>query len=373
VLDLRDNQDDDVAVLARNVSADAADAATPDWVHVQQRARALRRRRAVTGVAAVAAVAAAAALVTTLPARSGPPAPALRPISQVVAWKPAPPMNPTIPQTGAPAFPDPVPARNAPGCDPATLHIGATLDGYGGRWDLSVAVTTRSATPCSVHGRPTVAFSAAGATQQPRQTGPGSTAYRDPVLLSQHSKAVVDVIWSADACPQGASAATAALTLPGDRTPLKTGSFKASPICSDGHPADTTVSVGTFTPPDYRPARMHSAFAFTRAVIGAVRPDSANSVVRFQVTLVSRRDATLSPCPDYEMSVGTRRVAYALNCAGVRFRDTAGNPYLPAGKPVTFAMQGPYSGAATGPGSGKLTWQLRVPETIAAGTFITHQ
>jgi hypothetical protein len=72
----------------------------------------------------------------------------------------------------------------------------------------------------------------------------------------------------------------------------------------------------------------------------------------------------LAPCPDYRITFGGEPVAYALNCAGVPYRDGAGRLYLPGGTPVVFAMR---VAAPSTTGPAKLTWQLGTEDTVSAG------
>ena len=85
---------------------------------------------------------------------------------------------------------------------------------------------------------------------------------------------------------------------------------------------------------------------------------TAGEPVDFTVTLTSKRDLSLAPCPDYSIMLDGQRTRYALDCAAVPHLDAEGQPYLPAGVPVTFAMRAdPPTVDPT-----KLLWQLETPD-----------
>jgi len=87
--------------------------------------------------------------------------------------------------------------------------------------------------------------------------------------------------------------------------------------------------------------------------------------LRFVVTLTAREgDVSLAQCPDYSIverwSWDDFSVAkFALNCAAVPNRDSAGAPYLPDGVPVKFEMRGSGPGLDGGPETA--TWKLKAP------------
>jgi len=104
---------------------------------------------------------------------------------------------------------------------------------------------------------------------------------------------------------------------------------------------------------------------------------AAGQPLDFTVTLIAPagRDVALVPCPDYAIAFGSEgnetSVGYALNCAGVPYRDAGGVPYLPAGVPVTFAM---LTSAPPVRADGlKLTWQLtsarNLDSVVGGGTI----
>jgi hypothetical protein len=83
----------------------------------------------------------------------------------------------------------------------------------------------------------------------------------------------------------------------------------------------------------------------------------------FRVTLTAREgDVSLAQCPDYSIIANWSwddvvEARYALNCAAVPYRDSAGAPYLPDGVAVTFDMVG--YGLSGGPE--RTTWKLKAP------------
>jgi len=92
-----------------------------------------------------------------------------------------------------------------------------------------------------------------------------------------------------------------------------------------------------------------------------VNDPAPGKALNFLVTLTAQRDIRLVPCPDYSVSVAMSwddqyGVAYGLNCAAVPHRNAAGEPYLPAGVPVIFAMQ--WEIPTTLPDPPRATWGL---------------
>jgi hypothetical protein len=76
------------------------------------------------------------------------------------------------------------------------------------------------------------------------------------------------------------------------------------------------------------------------------------------VELTSPRDLDLGTCPTWEVRQGEEESAsWRLNCGGVRTKRPDGTPYLPAGRPVRFAIWASYGGSEAA-----LTWVLRTPD-----------
>lgn len=92
---------------------------------------------------------------------------------------------------------------------------------------------------------------------------------------------------------------------------------------------------------DAETASRYSTLAVTGDLDLEGRP---GSTLTFEVTLTSARDLSLSPCPDFTIS---QRFSdddetverHGLNCEAVPYKEPDGAPYLPAGQPVTFAME----------------------------------
>ena len=85
----------------------------------------------------------------------------------------------------------------------------------------------------------------------------------------------------------------------------------------------------------------------------------ADQPLNFAVTLTSKHDLPLDPCPDYTILTSAGESSYALDCAAVPHRDARGRPYLPAGVPVTFAMRADPGRESTP----KFLWQLTTPRS----------
>jgi hypothetical protein len=78
------------------------------------------------------------------------------------------------------------------------------------------------------------------------------------------------------------------------------------------------------------------------------------------VELTSPRDVDLGTCPSWEIRQGEEESAsWRLNCGGVETRRPDGTPYLPAGRPVRFAVWASY-----GDSNAALTWVLRTPDGL---------
>jgi hypothetical protein len=130
--------------------------------------------------------------------------------------------------------------------------------------------------------------------------------------------------------------------------------------------------VGPFQPQHFRLSRIRSPYSPVEAgdYNGVTRVVGSGREVRFAVTLTSKRDVVLDPCPDY--TIGVLSLAhtrtYALNCAQVPYKDAQGRPYLRAGKRVTFAMR---ATAPDHPAAGKLSWVLDTPDhtVLAVGAL----
>lgn len=96
----------------------------------------------------------------------------------------------------------------------------------------------------------------------------------------------------------------------------------------------------------------------TLDLVAGTAADGTADKLPFEVTLTSPTRVALSPCPDYEIRQQNSfddflTEHYALNCAAVPFKDDDGTPYLPAGRPVTFAME-TFAPSFSAP----LTWRL---------------
>jgi hypothetical protein len=105
---------------------------------------------------------------------------------------------------------------------------------------------------------------------------------------------------------------------------------------------------------------------------------SSDETVRFTVSLhaPAQNDVPLVPCPDYTIwlkGLSVTRSSYALNCAAVPFHDAAGNPILPAGSTVAFAMQltMPHDDSARSGTTVVLGWSLNTEDQTGSTTLLT--
>lgn len=172
----------------------------------------------------------------------------------------------------------------------------------------------------------------------------------------------------------GAAAAAILVVVAG--VALGTGLSKDGRHLSDTGPTPTTTPAQTGTP---TPIALGKVVPWepldptgTRAAAGGIaghlevtNDPAPGEQLTFMVTLTARwRDVSLVRCPDYSIvdrwswdDVGV--ATFALNCAAVPYRDSAGAPHLPEGVPVTFEMRG--SGPGPDGGPEKATWKLKAP------------
>ncbi|MGH3445616.1 MAG: DUF4232 domain-containing protein, partial [Nocardioidaceae bacterium] len=285
----------------------------------------------------------------------------------VVPWKPLPATHPDIPIHTVPPSPDPAVAAQAPPCKAEQLTARSSAQASGQTLFLYVRLSLRRGPACRLSGYPTVRLldehgQPAGI---PTAHAGGSLAYRHPVLVAPGRPASLPLLWFENWC--GPKLRNDRIDIPiNDSGTVSVKGFGQSPFCQAPHNPDP-VSVSTFRPVEFTPAKRESAFADVRVrVTRAQGVASAGQRVYFRVTLTAHgHDVSLATCPDYTVeqyasgTQSTRR--WGLNCAGVRHRDSAGRPVLPAGVPVTFAMQADAL-AVTKRQAVKFLWRLDVPE-----------
>ncbi|GAB3860358.1 hypothetical protein GCM10028801_23070 [Nocardioides maradonensis] len=200
----------------------------------------------------------------------------------------------------------------------------------------------------------------------PIPTGPSGLGGRRPVpvLITRAWPAELSVGWSVTHVCGHVDNTTIRVSL------IKAGTFDlpgfGRTTCNPGEPMTEPLDLPAIQP-GYTQQRV-SPYDGVR-VSGDLRlTGRPGQTVDFTITLTSRRDLVLDPCPDYRIGAYTpiqsesRVATYGLNCAQVPYRAAAGTPYLPAGVPVTFAMQ------LTAPAVDvpKLEWELLAPPTLPA-------
>jgi len=330
-------------------------------------------------VAAVAAaVAALSAGVFLAPDRTGgghvtpPPPPATRTPERnpdaVIPWQPLPPVNATFPSTTVPPSPDPAPARGLPPCRASQLTATVERGAAAGTLYDGVNLRAASGAACRLEGRPQVtALGPHGEITIPVQALETGADYPGPVRVAGGAPAVIMLQVLSGDCRKNRDATALRLRLPdrGGVIDLKDG----WPMCSK--PA-FPIGIGTFQPETWVPGKVGTIFATLTAEIpqNSIHVDPSGRVKYTLVLTVDGDDGVpLAPCPDYVTGVylptGREEETHALNCTGVPFRDAAGRPYLPAHSTVRFAMEAPFSTLSGG--GGKLYWQLKTVDSLAAG------
>ncbi|HET6212084.1 MAG TPA: hypothetical protein VFE14_04325, partial [Micromonosporaceae bacterium] len=335
--------------------------------------------RWVALVAAAAAVAVVAAGVGIVQARTAPPplvstSPSPPTPSGVVPFAALAPGGVPMPEVTIPASPDPALARALPPCRADRVTVELESGASSGIRYLAVRVYGPARAPCRLGGRPTVV--PLGKNRRlpiPVEADRGSDRYGGAVAVTSDHPALLFLNWSSDWCAAPVDNDRLDITLPDGGGTLHTGGFGASE-CSGtaGSGRTPPIVVPAFTPEEFNPA--HTGTAFHDVEVSVAPPYSAPAGGRLATTVTLTAPAgpgvPLAPCPDYRVGLYLSGDAsnafstYALNCAAVPYRDAAGQPYLPAGVPVTFAIEVPVPAT---PGDGKLTWQLVVPDPIVGG------
>lgn len=325
--------------------------------------------------AAVAVLAAGVGLIRSL--SSGPsrqPVTTTRPSSTpgVVSWAPLPPSGSGVPATTLPPSPDPAGADGLPPCRAANLRVSSETEGAGGTRYMLLAIT--STTRCRLGGYPSVtALDRTGRTLPvPVQRDLSSERYDHPVAVAGGAAATLRLGWPSTWCAAEINIAKLRVGLPDGGGTVTTEGFGPSACYgTPGSGGKAPITVGVFTPQDFTPERVVTAF--DGVSVRAIVPESvvAGERLRFAVELTAPpgRDVPLDPCPDYKIMIGnvngSTEASYALNCATVPYRDATGRPYLPASTPVRFDMQAEAPRAAVA--AAKLVWQLDISDPVAAG------
>jgi len=328
-----------------------------------------RPRRWVPVLAAAAAVLVVAAVVGLARRNLSAPEPGLTPTPTgdpgVVAWQPLAPTHPELPTTVVPSSPDPADAAGLPACRPADLRVSTSLDGAGGT--RYVVVEFRSRGRCRLGGFPSVTPLDGDGRPVAVPVERELNGYGRPVAVGGDAVATLMIGWPSGWCADEVNVARLRLTLAGG-APLTVPGFGRS--ACNGEPGSGTtmpITVRDIRPQQYVEER--TVTPFDGVAVRVVLPTSApgGATLRFTVVLTAPAggNVPLRPCPDYRVSLGGSEAVYALHCAAVPFRDASGQPYLPAGVPVTFDMR---LAVPRAPGSDqKFIWQLENTAAAAGG------
>lgn len=258
----------------------------------------------------------------------------------VVPWAALPPTRPTIPFRVIPRRPDPALAARARRCvgSDLLLHWPGPGAAAGTMFDNVEVDLAPGRTPCAVSGVPTLtARTVEGATIPGRTTRP-TVPSRGPVLLTPRRHALLQLSWPSACSSDDAGSSSLTLTYAGAAWTRAVRDL--SDVCHfEPDRRLQSIEVSRFVPLHLRPAHRVTAYddvrlhARRRLVARPGRP------IDFVVTLVARHRVVLDPCPDYQLGASPGQGSpFGLNCAAVPWHDAAGAPYLPAGRPVRFAM-----------------------------------
>jgi len=343
-----------------------------------------RRRRWAVGAAAAAVLAVATLAAMAVGLRGDGPDEVLRPIGpttvkpgDVIPWAALPTTAPTIPVSTVAGSPDPALADGLPPCDAGQLRATRDLEGAMGTMYLLLTVELeRPGPPCRLMGVPGVEPMSHGQVVDiPLQpaTGDGPVAfYSDPVVISETSRAVIALGLTTHWCAPPLDNDRLRISFPGGIGSFLTPGFGRLSGCDAvAGSGPQPITVWPIAPRDVRPPEVRSAWADVTLSPWLDLTGTPGEAVDFVVTLTAPREVSLRDCPDFTISMYGRRVgrqtSYGLNCAQVPYRDAEGDPVLPAGVPVGFAMR------VTAPEYDveKFVWELDVPEHLAVGGHLT--
>lgn len=280
-----------------------------------------------------------------------------------VPWRPLAATDPTLPSTRLPASPDPADAAGVRPCTASDLRASTGPgDGAGGTLYRRIVLTLIGSEPCRLSGYPTIEpLSHRQRLDLPieHQSSPDALFGADvPVKVAPRQPAAVTLAWAVShSCP-AADNDHLRVTLPGIATAYTVTGFGMS-TCDQGEHAAAPLLVGPVHPLSSTPARKTSPYDDVTATGDLNLTARADQPLDFAVTLTSKHDLPLDPCPDYTITTSAGESSYALNCAAVPHRDAQGRPYLPAGVPVTFAMRADPGRASTP----KFLWWLTTPRS----------
>jgi len=251
----------------------------------------------------------------------------------VVPWAALPTTDPVLPTTrGGPSAEE---IAAAPPCAAGSLGVlRRDLEGAAGTAYLSVQLGLEAPTPCRLEGFPEVVpLGPDGQALPVNVIEAGSPA---PLLVTADAPVSVVVLWAVSHYCGDLDNVSLHIRVPGTPEFAVAGFGPTSCNPGEDHPA---ISVQPLQPGYDESA--HSPYENVTVTGDLDLTVDVGAAIDFQVSLTSPVDLPLVPCPDYQILVGPRIDAHALNCAAVPHVDETGRPYLPAGVPVTFAMQAP--------------------------------
>jgi hypothetical protein len=245
-----------------------------------------------------------------------------------------------------------------------------------------ITVTLTSSVACRLAGYPSVdALDPSGRTLAvPTFQDTALDNYNGPTAVSDSSPAVLRLEWSYMWCAVPINVAKLRITLPDSSGSFTVTGFGPSACVNSPTPSyREPITIGPIQPRDYQTA--HTMTEFNDVTVSLVVPHVAVSpgdTLRFTVSLQAPalHDVTLNPCPDYTIwlkGYSEAMVSYALNCAAVPHRDAAGNPLLPAGSVVFFAMQVtlPLAVGLSGGTTLFLGWRLNTEEQSGSSALLS--
>lgn len=288
--------------------------------------------------------------------------------SGIVPWADLPPTHPKIPVRVVGGV-SRTQLAAAPRCGAGDLTAGRSEeDGAMGTTYLSVALRLVGTRPCRIDaGYPRVVLADASGVAIPVRRSPTDMGNHGPrlVLVTRRYPADVTVAWAAGHDCRNV-----------DNTGISwaVGSFRFHTVgfgrttCNPGEGHDGAAPSVLPVSPGYH---SHQVSAYDGVDASGPHTLSARpgATVHFTVTLTSRHDLVLAPCPDYRVDAFTApgksanvTGQHALNCAAIPYRTSRGAPYLPAGVAVRFAME------LTAPtvDAPKFLWELQTPPTFPA-------
>jgi hypothetical protein len=373
--------DDDIDVMLREYAPRWRDAQPPPPT-VEAAERAARRAAADPASAPawrtalrwpsrpwlpVLATAAAVALLTggigvlrTYTATEPGHTPTPSPSPAIVPWRALPERDPAIPNTVVSPSPDPAPAADLRPCRIRDLRASSRRAVAGGT--RTIEVRFWSSEPCQVNGYPNITPMDADRRPVAVPVERSTPEYGNPVALGGSAIAVVALAWTSSWCADEVDVARLLIYFTAGSVIDIQGFGKSQCYGVPGSGTKAPIRVTEFRPERFTTGHLGTVYDDVATDVLLPATAKAGETIRFRVTLTAPRDIALDPCPDYSIRFATA-VAYGLDCDAVPYRDRAGRPYLPAGIPVSFAMQA--TAPATATAAAKVIWQLE--DTAAAG------